>query len=119
MVEEGGIPPWVEGRVAGHRLTLATIAPAHGKVGPGLALLAALAHAMPPLVHATLPAPQSVPHDRMDLARMTGCSWRQTLWKVELPVTMPVLAIGLNQVVMLTRNMVRRLPAARGHAVMQ
>lgn len=31
MVEEGGIPPWVEGRVAGHRLTLATIAPAHGR----------------------------------------------------------------------------------------
>lgn len=37
---------------------------------------------------------------------MTGCSRAQTLWKVELPVAVPRLAIGLNQVVMMTLNMV-------------
>ena len=74
--------------------------------GPSAALFATVAYAMPPMVHATVLALQSVPPDTMDLARMTGCSRRQTLWKVELPVAMPRLAIGLNQVVMMTLNMV-------------
>ncbi|GGW41432.1 ABC transporter permease [Gemmobacter lanyuensis] len=74
--------------------------------GPSAALFATVAYAMPPMVHATVIALQSVPSDTLDLARMTGCSRRQTLWKVELPVAMPRLAIGLNQVVMMTLNMV-------------
>lgn len=74
--------------------------------GPSAALFATVAYAMPPMVHATVLALQSVPPDTLDLARMTGCTRRQTLWKVELPVAMPRLAIGLNQVVMMTLNMV-------------
>ena len=74
--------------------------------GPSAALFATVAYAMPPMVHATVIALQSVPSDTLDLARMTGCSRRQTLWKVELPVALPRLAIGLNQVVMMTLNMV-------------
>lgn len=74
--------------------------------GPSAALFATVAYAMPPMVHATVIALQSVQSDTLDLARMTGCSRRQTLWKVELPVAMPRLAIGLNQVVMMTLNMV-------------
>lgn len=74
--------------------------------GPSAALFATVAFAMPPMVHATVLALQSVPSDTLDLARMTGCTRRQTLWKVELPVALPRLAIGLNQVVMMTLNMV-------------
>lgn len=74
--------------------------------GPSAALFATVAYAMPPMVHATVLALQSVPSETLDLARMTGYSRRQTLWKVELPVAMPRLAIGLNQVVMMTLNMV-------------
>lgn len=74
--------------------------------GPSAALFATVAYAMPPMVHATVIALQSVQSDTLDLARMTGCTRRQTLWKVELPVAMPRLAIGLNQVVMMTLNMV-------------
>lgn len=74
--------------------------------GPSAALFATVAYAMPPMVHATVLALQAVPSDTLDLARMTGCSRRQTLWRVELPVAMPRLAIGLNQVVMMTLNMV-------------
>ncbi|MBP9183472.1 MAG: ABC transporter permease subunit [Fuscovulum sp.] len=74
--------------------------------GPSAALFATVAYAMPPMVHATVLALQAVPSETLDLARMSGCSRRQTLWKVELPVAMPRLAIGLNQVVMMTLNMV-------------
>ncbi|ANK91612.1 MULTISPECIES: ABC transporter permease [Rhizobium] len=74
--------------------------------GPSAALFATVVYALPPMVHATVLALRSVPSETLELARMTGCSRRQTLWKVELPVAMPQLAIGLNQVVMMTLNMV-------------
>ncbi|WP_163272492.1 ABC transporter permease [Chelativorans alearense] len=74
--------------------------------GPSAALFATVVYALPPMVHATVLALRSVPQETLELARMTGCSRAQTLWKVELPVAVPRLAIGLNQVVMMTLNMV-------------
>ena len=74
--------------------------------GPSAALFATVVYALPPMVHATVLALRSVPAETLELARMTGCSRRQTLWRVELPVALPRLAIGLNQVVMMTLNMV-------------
>ena len=74
--------------------------------GPSAALFATVVYALPPMVHATVLALRSVPGETLELARMTGCSRAQTLWKVELPVAPPRLAIGLNQVVMMTLNMV-------------
>lgn len=74
--------------------------------GPSAALFATVVYALPPMVHATVLALRSVPAETLELARMTGCTRRQTLWRVELPVAMPRLAIGLNQVVMMTLNMV-------------
>jgi len=74
--------------------------------GPSAALLATVIYALPPMLHATVLALRSIPAETRELARMTGCSPLQTLIKVELPVAMPRLAIGLNQVVMMTLNMV-------------
>lgn len=74
--------------------------------GPSAALFATVVYALPPMVHATVLALRAVPAETLELARMTGCSRTQTLWKVELPVAAPRLAIGLNQVVMMTLNMV-------------
>lgn len=74
--------------------------------GPSAALFATVVYALPPMVHATVLALRSVPQETLELAKMTGCSRTQTLWKVELPVAVPRLAIGLNQVVMMTLNMV-------------
>ncbi|MBP7002739.1 proline/glycine betaine ABC transporter permease [Amaricoccus sp.] len=74
--------------------------------GPSAAVFATVVYALPPMVHATVLALRSVPAETLELARMTGCSRAQTLWKVELPVAVPRLAIGLNQVVMMTLNMV-------------
>ncbi len=74
--------------------------------GPSAALFATVVYALPPMVHATVLALRSVPTETLELAKMTGCSRAQTLWKVELPVAVPKLAIGLNQVVMMTLNMV-------------
>ncbi|WP_138471549.1 proline/glycine betaine ABC transporter permease [Poseidonocella sp. HB161398] len=74
--------------------------------GPSAALFATVVYALPPMVHATVLALRAVPAETLELAKMSGCSRHQTLWKVELPVAVPRLAIGLNQVVMMTLNMV-------------
>lgn len=74
--------------------------------GPSAALIATVVYALPPMVHATVLALRAIPDETLELADMTGCSRRQRLLKVELPVAVPRLAIGLNQVVMMTLNMV-------------
>jgi len=74
--------------------------------GPSAALFATVVYALPPMVHATVLALRAVPQETLELARMTGCTRAQMLRKVELPVAVPRLAIGLNQVVMMTLNMV-------------
>lgn len=48
--------------------------------GPSAALFATVVYALPPMVHATVLALRSVPPETLELARMTGCSRRQTLW---------------------------------------
>jgi glycine betaine/proline transport system permease protein len=74
--------------------------------GPSSALVATVVYALPPMVHATVLALRSVPSEVRELAALTGCTPRQTLWRVELPVALPKLAIGLNQAVMMSLNMV-------------
>ncbi|MEO1329786.1 MAG: ABC transporter permease subunit [Pseudomonadota bacterium] len=74
--------------------------------GPSAALFATIVYALPPIVHATVLALKALPSEIRELAQITGCTRRQTLWRVEMPVAVPGLAIGLNQVVMMTLNMV-------------
>ena len=74
--------------------------------GPSAALAATVIYALPPMLHATVLALRSVPDEVRELARMSGCTRRQALWQVELPVALPQLAIGLNQAVMMSLNMV-------------
>ena len=74
--------------------------------GPAAALAATVIYALPPMVHATVLALQSVPAEVRELAALTGCTCRQRLWKVDLPVALPKLAIGVNQVVMMSLNLV-------------
>ena len=74
--------------------------------GPVSALVATVIYAMPPMVRVTTVALQSVPHEVTDAGRMMGCTRRQMLWKVLVPSAMPTLMVGVNQVIMLSLNMV-------------
>lgn len=70
------------------------------------AMLATVIFAMPPMARCTILGIQTVPSDILESARMSGCTPRQMLWKVELPTSKPTLMLGLNQVVMQTLAMV-------------
>jgi glycine betaine/proline transport system permease protein len=74
--------------------------------GPTAAIVATLIYAMPPMTRVTALALRSVPSEVNELGRMVGCTRRQMTWRVMVPSAKDSLMIGVNQVIMLSLNMV-------------
>ena len=74
--------------------------------GPVAAMIATVIYATPPMVRVTMLALGQVSAEVVEAGRMAGCSRRQLLWKVLVPSARPSLMVGLNQVIMLSLNMV-------------
>ena len=74
--------------------------------GPVAALVATVIYAMPPMVRVTMVALHGVAPEITEVGRMSGCTRRQMMWKVLVPSAAPTLMVGVNQVIMLTLNMV-------------
>jgi len=74
--------------------------------GPVSAMIATIIYAMPPMVRITMLALNQVSYEVLEYGRMAGCTKRQLLWKVQLPSAMNSLMVGVNQVVMMSLNMV-------------
>lgn len=74
--------------------------------GPVAALAATVIYAMPPMIRVTIVALRGVPEELGELGVMVGATSGQQMWKVLVPAARPTLMVGLNQVIMLTLNMV-------------
>ncbi len=74
--------------------------------GPVAAIVATVIFAMPPMIRITNMALVSVPAELKELARMTGCTQNQTVWRVLVPASRDTIMVGVNQVIMLSLNMV-------------
>ena len=74
--------------------------------GPVSALIATIIYAMPPMVRTTILALNNIDPQIKESGIMSGCTDRQLMWKVLIPVSKPTLLIGVNQVIMLSLNMV-------------
>ena len=74
--------------------------------GPTAAVVATLIYAMPPMTRITTLALARVPPEAVDLGHMVGCTRAQMLWRVLLPSARAPLMVGVNQVIMLSLNMV-------------
>lgn len=74
--------------------------------GPVAALVATVIYAMPPMIRVAILALKTVPEELLEAGRMMGATPRQMTWKVLVPAARPTLMVGVNQVIMLTLNMV-------------
>ncbi len=73
---------------------------------PISAIIATIIYAISPMVRITLLALEQVPSELSDLGNMVGCTPRQKTWKVMIPSARNNLMVGVNQVIMLSLNMV-------------
>ena len=74
--------------------------------GNPVALIATVVFAMPPAVRLTMLGIQQVPKDTVEAAQAFGATPWQTLFKVELPLSLRSIMAGVNQVIMLSLSMV-------------
>lgn len=75
-------------------------------LNPVAALITTIIFAIPPMVRVTDLALREVPSEVVEFGKMAGCKPWQLMWLVRLPAARNGLLIGLNQVVMLTLNLV-------------
>lgn len=71
---------------------------------PGV--LVTIVFALPPLVRLTNLGIRQVPEDKIEAARAFGCTPKQMLYKVQLPLATPTIMAGVNQTLMLSLSMV-------------
>ena len=74
--------------------------------GPVSALVATIIYATPPMIRITIMALRAVDPEIVDFGRMAGTTRRQLMWRVLVPSASQSLMVGVNQVIMLSLNMV-------------
>ncbi|MEM7302631.1 MAG: ABC transporter permease subunit [Pseudomonadota bacterium] len=75
-------------------------------IGKPPGILATVIFAMPPMVRLTALGIRHVPESTKEAALAFGANPRQLLYKVELPLALPSIMAGVNQVVMMCLSMV-------------
>ena len=70
------------------------------KIGEFTALLAIMAYAIVPAIRYAEHGLRNVSGEVLEAATCFGCTRLQLLWRVKLPLAMPVIMLGLNQTIM-------------------
>ncbi|MCZ6668324.1 MAG: ABC transporter permease subunit [Gammaproteobacteria bacterium] len=70
------------------------------QIGEFTSFLAIIAYAIVPMIRYTEHGLRHVPEETVEAARSMGCSPRQMLWEVKMPLALPEIMLGLNQTVL-------------------
>jgi len=70
------------------------------RVGDVAAMLGIVLYAVTPAIKYTAHGLRQVAPELVEAANMAGCTRRQLLWRVQIPLALPELMLGINQVLM-------------------